>query len=95
MPLDPDDPTSRRRREVGVFAREAWLALQQTLARFRDVKEYRDRAALADTQRACDDALHALERLQRALRLLSREIGDRPSLVRQSAVSMPPRESTY
>lgn len=74
MALDPDDTTSRRRREVGVFAREAWTALQATLLKFRDVKETRDHDALIETRRACEEALQALDRLQTALRSLSREI---------------------
>ena len=93
MAFDPDDTTSRRRREVGVFAREAWSALQATLQRFRDVKESRNRRALNETRAACEDALVALERLQDALRSLSREIHvHRASITRLA--SIPPRESS-
>ena len=95
MVFDPDEPTSRRRREVGVFAREAWNALQQMLMRFRHVKEQRDVEALQETRRACNDALLALDRLQRAVVSLSREIhAHRVSITRMQDVAQP-RESLH
>jgi hypothetical protein len=95
MVFEPDGPTSRRRREVGVFARAAWSAVQQMLQRFRTVKEQRDDEALLQTRRACDEALAALDRLRRAVLSLRGEMDDHRVSITHVDLDAAPRESLH